>query len=88
MKFFIVASFLILFSICIVFGQSVAPKVNNMFLSNGGESGYVPDNPPPIDSICLVFSGIDYGANFNSPQAIRMQNTLRMLKLEVITSLS
>jgi len=69
MKFLIIVSFLILFSICIAFGQSTAPKVNSMFLSNGGETGYIPDNPPPIDSICLVFSGIDYGAAFNSPQA-------------------
>ncbi|MCK4585368.1 T9SS type A sorting domain-containing protein [candidate division WOR-3 bacterium] len=26
------------------------------------------DNPPPIDSLCVVFSGIDYGSNFSSPQ--------------------
>ncbi len=37
--------------------------------SVGAESGYyIPENPPPIDSICLVFSGIDYGASASSPQ--------------------
>jgi hypothetical protein len=27
-----------------------------------------PDNPPPIDSTCLVYTGVDYGGVFNSPQ--------------------
>ncbi|MBA7650280.1 hypothetical protein ES703_58083 [subsurface metagenome] len=37
--------------------------------SVGGESGYyIPENPPPIDSTCLVFPGVDYGAASSSPQ--------------------
>ncbi len=32
-------------------------------------SGYPSENPPPMDSLCLVFPGVDYGGNFNSPQA-------------------
>ncbi len=32
------------------------------------EYGHDPDNPPPLDSLCLVFAGVDYGGNFNSPQ--------------------
>ncbi|TET23244.1 MAG: exo-alpha-sialidase [Candidatus Cloacimonadota bacterium] len=49
----------------------VLPLQNMNFLrmSDGAECGYGQDNPPPIDSLCLVYSGIDYGANFNSPQA-------------------
>ena len=31
--------------------------------------GNFPENPPPIDSTCLVFAGVDYGNNFDSPQA-------------------
>jgi hypothetical protein len=34
-----------------------------------GSGGYLPDNPPPIDSLCLVFQNVDYGGDFNSPQA-------------------
>jgi len=69
MKFLIIIPVILIFSISIVMGQSSVLRVDNMMMSNGGESGYVPDNPPPIDSLCLVFAGIDYGADFNSPQA-------------------
>jgi hypothetical protein len=31
-------------------------------------SGDDPDNPPPADSLSLVFAGVDYGGNFSSPQ--------------------
>ncbi|MCK4585370.1 T9SS type A sorting domain-containing protein [candidate division WOR-3 bacterium] len=34
----------------------------------GAESGYIIENPPPIDSICLVFPGVDYGDQASSPQ--------------------
>ena len=46
-----------------------AYKVDALLPSDGAESGYAHESPPPIDSICLVFAGVDYGANFNSPQA-------------------
>ena len=38
-------------------------------ISLRSESEYTPENPPPIDSLCLVFLGVDYGGNFDSPQA-------------------
>ncbi len=42
--------------------------VHGMLPTNGAESPAVVDNPPPIDSICLVFAGVDYGGGFSSPQ--------------------
>ncbi|MCK4397056.1 T9SS type A sorting domain-containing protein [candidate division WOR-3 bacterium] len=46
--------------------QVAVPMPHSVGSENGG---YTPENPPPIDSLCLVFAGVDYGGNFNSPQA-------------------
>jgi hypothetical protein len=54
-------------SIGFLFGLTPAERVDSR-ISRGAESGYLSDNPPPIDSINLVFSGIDYGASASSPQ--------------------
>ncbi|TES92735.1 MAG: T9SS type A sorting domain-containing protein [Candidatus Cloacimonadota bacterium] len=58
-----------LFSVCLLWGNYPLQQIERMPASDGAESGYVPENPPPIDSLCLVFSGIDYGDPNNSPQA-------------------
>lgn len=60
---------IILMSLGILSGSYPAPLINDMRPSLGAESGYyVPENPPQIDSICFVYKGVDYGADFSSPQ--------------------
>jgi|GEM_PF-1236672 len=39
-----------------------------LFLVKGSIYAQDADNPPPPDSLCRVFSGIDYGGAFSSPQ--------------------
>lgn len=63
----IVAIFLI--SISFLSGSYRINEAIFMRMSLGNESGNLLENPPPIDSLCLVFSGIDYGGDNNSPQA-------------------
>jgi hypothetical protein len=58
---------LCLISVGFLFAYIPAERVN-VRATLGNESGYPSDNPPPIDSLCLVFSGIDYGASASSPQ--------------------
>ncbi|TES92736.1 MAG: T9SS type A sorting domain-containing protein [Candidatus Cloacimonadota bacterium] len=63
---------ILLISVGFLFGNEPIQKVN-LKIDAGtilrAESGCIPENPPPIDSLCLVFSGVDYGGNFDSPQA-------------------
>jgi hypothetical protein len=51
----------------LLFGTALQ-HVDGMLPTNGAETPNVPDYPPPVDSICLVFAGVDYGGNFSSPQ--------------------
>ena len=59
------------FLICsgVLHGTYPVQKVDGMLTDDGAQSEYIPESPPPIDSLCLVFAGVDYGGNFNSPQA-------------------
>jgi hypothetical protein len=52
-----------------LYGLNFNEKMGPVLPSMGDENVPMGDNPPPIDSLCLVFSGIDYGGPANSPQA-------------------
>ncbi len=58
----------VLISTSIIFGNTPLQKVDGMLPTYGAESGNFGDFPPPIDSICLVFAGVDYGGSHSSPQ--------------------
>jgi hypothetical protein len=59
---------ILLMSICLL--QSYPLHISHSEPSSDGAfTSYFTDNPPPIDSINLVFSGIDYGGDANSPQS-------------------
>jgi hypothetical protein len=64
----------------LVFGNAVQP-VDGILPTYGAETGYNSENPPPVDSICLVFAGVDYGGNFSSPQ--NYVNAKHMVNVEV-----
>ena len=59
---------ILLVSAGFLFGYTPVQRVDGLLPTYGAERPAVPDNPPPTDSICLVFSGVDYGGNFSSPQ--------------------
>jgi hypothetical protein len=69
MKFLSHTFLILLLSIALVSGNSSIQKIDGIFITDGRESPDVPESPPITDSICLVYSGIDYGDDFNSPQA-------------------
>lgn len=58
-----------LFSVSLLSGEHTAQMIGPVPLTSYGESAHMFENPPPIDSLWLVFAGIDYGGPFNSPQA-------------------
>jgi hypothetical protein len=58
---------MLLLSVALVSAYTVHEQVNTK-TSIGNEIGTIVESPPPIDSICLVFSGIDYGGSSSSPQ--------------------
>jgi len=68
MKFFGIIVVVVLLSISFLFAFSPVEKIDGVLPTVGAESASIPDSPPPLDSICLVFSGIDYGASSSSPQ--------------------
>ncbi len=51
----------------LLFGSAVQP-IDNMLPTYGAETPNLTESPPPQDSICLVFAGVDYGGDFSSPQ--------------------
>jgi len=68
MKFTGLLFIVLLFSISLLFGSYPSQKIDGMLPTYGAETGNMQESPPPIDSICLVFSGIDYGGSHSSPQ--------------------
>jgi len=59
---------IILSSTCLLFGEYSMEKIDGMLPSYGAETGgNIPNSPPPIDSICIVWTGVDYGGDFSSP---------------------
>jgi hypothetical protein len=59
----------VLISFSILSGSNSAPMIGPLLPTDGAESGSsMINSPPPIDSICLVFAGVDYGGDFSSPQ--------------------
>ncbi len=64
----LVIATIFLMSLGLLSGNNSHPLID-MRPSLGGESGYyVPENPPPLDSTCIVFKGVDYGGSSSSPQ--------------------
>jgi hypothetical protein len=61
----------LLLCVALTFAQTAVQKVYMTLDGNTDDMYYgnFPDNPPPIDSTCIVFSGVDYGGDFDSPQA-------------------
>ncbi|TES90447.1 MAG: T9SS type A sorting domain-containing protein [Candidatus Cloacimonadota bacterium] len=61
--------FFLLFTVNLFSGTEPLRHIERMLPTPGGENSYfIPGNPPPIDSFCLVYYPVWYGGYFSSPQ--------------------